>query len=206
MKTYRQLLEDIELVSGISRRSKSDDDIDEDEFRHGSGRTQNLGKIHKDYSLHKKWGDFYITHDKKNKVVGRIMNSGRGKNVDVHLLSIHPQHTKRKIGHSLAVAAYKHLHKTGHTVRSGTEQSVGGASVWQHLMKDPSTKRHVHAIRKRTDLGQASKLHTGDIWTSGSGETRRAGSRKGIRMHKYSSPAAERAEDVSLVLKPRGRK
>ena len=212
MKTYRQLLEDIELVSGIGRPTRYDMETSQDEFDYG--RKKNLGKIHKDYSLHKgEFGDFFIHHDESGKVVGHITNDAphKHKTLKVGLTTIDPKHTKKKIGHSLAVAAYKHLHKTGHTIHSGSEQSVGGASVWRELMKDPSTKRHVHAVHRpfggtHRSLGQASKLQTGDIWTSGSGETRTAGRRKGIRMHKYGSPESERAQDVQLVLKPKEKK
>jgi len=212
MKTYSQLLEDIELVSGHPRTTKSDMRTAQHDFEDDVEYRKPLGKIHKDYSLHRSGRNFYITHDPSGKVVGHIdteqhpMNSGNKKTIQIVQLNIDREYTKKKIGHSLAVAAYKHLHKTGHTIRSSSEQSVGGASVWRELMKDPSTKKHVSAVHqpyggRKRELGQASKLHTGDIWTSGSGEARTAGSRKGIRMHKYTSPQSERAQDVQLVLK-----
>lgn len=211
MKTYRQLLEDIELVSGIGRPTR--DDMRAIRSEHEFGHKKNLGKIHRDYSLHKVGGDFFIHHDKSKKVVGHIANETphKSKSLKVGLTAIHPDHTKKKIGHSLAVAAYKHLHgKHGYEIHSGGEQSVGGASIWRHLMKDPSTKQHVHAVHhpwggKRTELGQASKLHTGDIWTSGSREVRSKASSKGINMHPYKDynddPLRRKAYDTTLVLK-----
>ena len=208
MKTYRQLLEDIELRSGIGRATRDDMRATQDEF--DSTRKKNLGKIHKDYSLHKgEYGDFFIHHDKSKKVVGHISNETphKSKSLKVGLTSIDPKHTKKKIGHSLAVAAYKHLHgKHGYEIQSGNEQSVGGASIWRHLMKDPSTKNHVHAVHhpwdgKRTELGQASKLHTGDIWTSGSGEVRRKAASKGITMHPFKGYDNDPVYHRTLVLK-----
>lgn len=205
MKTYRQLLEDIELVPGLSRVSRSDTHAMQDEFDHS--HKKKLGKIHKDYSIHKSGGDFFITHDKSKKVVGHIANDAPPGKKELHVssLGIHPDHTKKKIGHSLAIAAYKHLHgKHGYEIHSGTEQSMGGASVWQHLMKDPKTSKHVHAIRntsfeKTKDLGRASKLHTGDIWQSGSGEARRKAASKGIKMHPYKG--FDDTYNTKLVLK-----
>jgi hypothetical protein len=208
MKTYCQLLEDIELVSGIRRDTRGELRSVHDQL---SGRsTKNLGKIHKDYSLHKSGQDFVITHDKSKKMVGLIAttahHNGKGKHLEVAATAVHPDHTKKKIGHSLAVAAYKHLHKQGYTIRSGNEQSPGGASIWHGLMNDPKTKKQVHAVHHpyhgtKTELGQANKLHTGDIWYSGSGPVRRKAASKGIRMHKYSSDATDKAMDTHLELR-----
>ena len=209
MKTYKQLLEDIELMSGIRRATRGDMNSAQDDFDYSSKK--NLGKIHKDYSLHKSGGDFFITHDSSKKVVGHISNQTprKSKHLEVEATAVHPDHTKKKIGHSLAVAAYKHLHKQGYTIKSGSEQSFGGKDVWfgKHgLMNDPKTKKHVHAVHhpyggKKTDLGQASKLHPGDIWQSGSGAVRRKAASKGIRMHKYSSDATDKAMDTHLELR-----
>lgn len=213
MKTFRQLLEDIELISGHPRTTKSDmRDIQRD-FEDDAEYRKPLGKIHKDYSLHRSGRNFHIRHDPSGKVVGHI-DTERGnpkKTVRILQLNIDKNHTKKKIGHSLAVAAYKHLHKTGHTIHSGEQQSVGGASVWRELMNDPSTKRHVHAVHspfdgKHRSLGQASKLKTRDIWSPGDRQARTAGRKKGIQMHKGWSSEAERARDVQLVLKPKGKK
>lgn len=209
MKTYRQLIEDIELVSGIGRPTRYDMKASQDEFTHS--RKKNLGKIHKDYSLHRgENGDFFIHHDKSKKVVGHISNDTphKHKTLKVGLTTIDPKHTKKKIGHSLAVAAYKHLHgKHGYEIQSGAEQSLGGASIWMHLMKDPSTKKHVHAVHqqygygKKTDLGPAHKLDSSKIWQSGSGETRRAAKRKGISLAPDDGYDHDPAYHTTLVLK-----
>jgi hypothetical protein len=224
MKTYRQLLEDIQLEPNISRLNRKDWKGIHDEFHSDieaarslpSLRMHKLGKIHKEYSIHRNHNgnDFFITHDKSKKVVGHIENDHvsdnpeTSKHLRVGFLAIHPHHSKKKIGHSLAVAAYKHLHgKHGYTIHSGIQQSMGGASVWQHLMKDPKTKKHVRAVVSRKgdedikDIGQASKMNPADIWTSGSGGVRRKAASKGIRMHDYSSPKATRAFGTQLILK-----
>lgn len=210
MKTYRQLLEDIEMISGVGHMNKHDVKAVQDEHDYDT-RKKNLGKIHKDYSIHKSsFGDFYITHDKSKKVVGHISNETptKRKHLKVGLVAIHKDHTKKKIGHSLAVAAYKHLHaKHGYTIHSDRQHSPGGASIWHHLMKDPKTSKHVRAVITRRmdghtkDIGQASKMNPADIWTSGSREMRRKAASKGIRMHKYMSPEAVRAFGTELVLK-----
>jgi hypothetical protein len=214
MKTYSQLLEDIELTSGIGRMGKDDIKAVQDEHNYDT-RKKNLGKIHKDYSIHRsQFGDFNIVHDKTKKVVGQIQNEtpGKRKHLKVGLVAIHKDHSKKKIGHSLAVAAYKHLHANhGYTIHSGREQSPGGASIWQHLMKDPKTSKHVRAVITRKmdgdtkDIGQASKMNPADIWTSGSREMRRKAASKGIRMHKHMSPEDVKAFGTQLVLKAKKR-
>ena len=213
MKRLKQLLEDIELVSGHPRTTKSDMRHAQQDFKDDAEYRKNLGKIHKDYSLHNSGRNYWITHDPSDKVVGHIDTepSGRAKTIKIAQLNIDKDHTKKKIGHSLAVAAYKHLHKTGHTIHSGEEQSVGGASVWRELMKDPETINHVHAVHSRyggrkKELGRAFHLDPADIWTSGSKEARTAARRKGINMHHYDTPDAEHALGVQLVLKPKDKK
>lgn len=216
MKTYSKLVEDIELVSGIGKQTGREierahnDAADPGPFG-PRNQLENHGKIHKDYSLHGSGRDFFIRHDKSKKIVGHIAGErpqgGHSRSVAIGIVRIHPEHTQKKIGHSLAVAAYKHLHKKGFDIHSGDQQSPGGASIWQRLMKDPSTRRHVHAIRPDErggmpkNLGQASKLHTGDIWVSGIGYVRNKAGTKGIRMHKYMTPKSDAAYRTTLVLK-----
>jgi hypothetical protein len=208
MKSFKQYIsEDIELVSDIGRTGKREIQDAQDEFTHS--RKKNLGKIHKDYSLHKSSGDFYITHDPSKKVVGHISNDTPHKNrqLQVGLTAISKHHTKKKIGHSLAVAAYKHIHGLGYTITSGREQSVGGASIWQSLMNDPEMRDHIHVIHhpyggRRRDLGRASDLHTGDIWTSGSNTARRKAKSKGIQLHPHKGHG-DSAYDTHLEIQPK---
>lgn len=212
MKSFKKYIsEDIELSSDIVRPKISDWKGTQSKFEKFK-KLKNLGKIHDDYSIYSHSGgrSFYIVHDRKNNVVGEITNNSRTPNhIEVGGLSVHKNHTKKKIGTSLAVAAYKHLHGLGYTIGSGGVQSIGGASVWQELMNDPEINKHVHALQhpfggKYTDvkdLGQASELDTGNIWASGSGEIRRAARSKGIVMRKYGSPESERAYSTQLILK-----
>jgi len=211
MKSFKQYIsEDIELVSDIGRTGKREIQDAQDEFTYG--RKKNLGKIHKDYSLHKSSGDFYITHDPSKKVVGHISNdtAHKSRQLQVGLTAIHKDHTKKKIGHSLAVAAYKHLHGLGYTIRSGHEQSFGGHDIWggkKGLMNDPEMRDHIHAIHHpyggtRRDLGRASDLHTGDIWTSGSNTARRKAKAKGIQLHPYEGHG-DSAYDTYLEIQPK---
>lgn len=196
MKTYTQLREDIYLsgAGGFGMRVVNRD----------KRNTENMGKIHKDYSLHryKKNDSFLITHDKTNKVVGKIHGNITGKKLEVSLLSVHPEHTKKRIGQSLAVAAYKHLHgKHGYTIHSDMNQSPGGASVWNTLRKDPETKRFVRAVRNGRDIGQASKIRTQQIWTSHNDSHREKAAKVGIRSSSTEGSTGRKIVGTTLVLK-----
>jgi hypothetical protein len=215
MKSFKQYIsEDIELLSGHPRTTKIDMEDAQMNFEDDAEYRKNLGKIHKDYSIHRADRNFWITHDPSGKVVGRIDTEpsyGNGsKTIQIAQLNIDKNHTRKKIGHSLPVAAYTHLWRNGYTIHAGDEQSVGAAKVWQDLINNPETRDHVHAIHDpyfapSKELGPAHRLSSGDIWTSGSGEARRAATRKGIRLHKYSTPEAERAQDVRLILRAKRR-
>lgn len=216
MKLFKHLLEDIELISGHPRTTKSDMQDAQMDFEDNAEFRKNLGKIHKDYSLHRSGRDFWITHDPSSKVVGKIDTepsdeSLGGKKLNIAQLNIDRKHTKKKIGHSLAVAAYKQLWRTGHTITSGGEHSMGSALAWMDLMSDPETQNHVHAVHgvhgeRVTQLGLAKDLNPADIWISGSREARTAARRKGIKMHDYYSSNVEKVQPVKLVLKPKVKK
>ena len=53
MKKFKQLLEDIELMSGLPRTTKRDMQHAQMEFEDNVEFRKNIGKIHKDYSLHR---------------------------------------------------------------------------------------------------------------------------------------------------------
>jgi predicted N-acetyltransferase YhbS len=154
---------------------------------------KNLGEFHPGYELHRHTyeestptrngvrkrhiHDFSIVHKSSNQVVGGFVGNGgkvsrksgfkegKGDDVSIINLHIHPTHSKKKIGASLPVQAYKHLHKLGHSVESGSLQSPGGAHVWNTLRKDPEVKKHVRYHDPFEGRSHAAhKLPTGEIW------------------------------------------
>jgi len=154
---------------------------------------KNLGEFHPNYELHRHSyeertptrdgvrkrhiHDYSIVHKPSNTVVGGFVGNGgkvsrksgfkegKGDDVSIINLHIHPTHSKKKIGASLPVQAYKHLHKLGHSVESGSLQSPGGAHVWNTLRKDPEVKKHVRYHDPFEGRSHAAhKLPTGEIW------------------------------------------
>jgi hypothetical protein len=211
MKSFKQYIteDDIDLVS-VSRGVHTALKKAAHEFKDTPKR--NLGEITPGYSIHKAGGDFFIRHDKSKKVVGYISNATphQSKNLGEEKIIIHPEHTAKVIGHSLPVAAYKHLWgHHGYEITSGYEHSLGGLKVWHNIIADPATSEHVHAIHhpyggKKTDLGLARKLPTSDIWSSDSAGMRRKARRKGVQVDKLAmigNTAINKASNVKLVLK-----
>ena len=154
---------------------------------------KNLGEFHPNYELHRHSyeertptrdgvrkrhiHDYSIVHKSSNQVVGGFVGNGgkvsrksgfkegKGDDVSIINLHVHPTHSKKKIGASLPVQAYKHLHKLGHSVESGSLQSPGGAHVWNTLRKDPEVKKHVRYHDPFEGRSHAAhKLPTGEIW------------------------------------------
>lgn len=154
---------------------------------------KNLGEFHPGYELHRHTyeegtptrngvrkrhiHDFSIVHKSSNQVVGGFdanggkisrksgFKEGKGDDLNIINLHVHPTHSKKKIGASLAVQAYKHLHKLGHSIESGSLQSPGGAHVWNTLRKDPEVKKHVRYHDPFEGRSHAAhKLPTGEIW------------------------------------------
>lgn len=121
---------------------------------------------------------FSIVHKKTKKKIGEIDASGgaidresgkfthgKGKALQIKYLGVNSKHSSKKVGTSLAVAAYKHLHSLGHSIKSDTLQTLGGASVWDTLRNHPDTKNHMMMHDERT--GKSAPAHTrqwGDIW------------------------------------------
>jgi predicted N-acetyltransferase YhbS len=90
---------------------------------------------------------------------------GRGKGLKIDWVHVQPEHGTKKVGVSLAAAAYKHLHKRGHSIKSDTKQSIGGANLWNSLRHDPETKHHTmfHDERNNKPIA-AHKVPEGEIW------------------------------------------
>jgi hypothetical protein len=218
MKSFKQYIteDDIELVSLRRTSIPRDLRISQNEFSYG--RKKNLGNIHPEYSLHKSGGDFFIRHDKSNSIVGHISNDAphKSRSLEVSMTAVHPDHTTKKIGHSLAFAAYKHLWNQGYTIKSGSEQSFGGHDVWggkKGLMNDPMTRKYVHAVStnrgRRSQLGLAYRLPASDIWTSDDYRTRRKAIARGIAIDstKRDGWSGDRkADGVHLELRPKKQK
>lgn len=140
-------------------------------WRHTHEKTDHKGNKH---HIH----EFSIVHKKTREKVGEILarggkinkktgehTDGTGKDMKITYLGIHDDHSAKKIGTSLAVAAYKHLHKRGHSIRSDTRQSVGGAHVWDTLRKDKDVRSHVRFHDERDNKAiPAHKLDYDSIW------------------------------------------
>ena len=153
---------------------------------------ENLGEIHPGYELHRHVSSvtgldrgkpvhvhqYSIVHKKSGDVAGEIDASagkihrktgehtrGTGKGLAIKWVGVHPEHSSKKAGTSLPIAAYKHLHKLGHSIKSDTTHSFGGANVWDRLRKDPDVKHHVkYHDEKDNKAVPAHKLDYGDIW------------------------------------------
>jgi predicted N-acetyltransferase YhbS len=154
---------------------------------------ENLGEIHPGYELHRHVSSFEhaqhpnkkvhshqysIVHKKSGDVAGEIDASagkisrktgeykrGTGKGLKIDWVHVQPEHSSKKVGTSLAVAAYKHLHKLGHSIKSDTRQSFGGAHVWDTLRKDKDVKHHVRFHDEKDNKAEpAHKLDYGAIW------------------------------------------
>jgi len=153
---------------------------------------RNLGEIHPGYELHQHvtsvTGDdgkpehhhqYSIVHKKSKEVAGAIdaaagkidpktgeFTSGTEKGLKVKWVGIHNSwHSSKKVGTSLPIAAYKHLHKLGYSIKSDSTQSRGGAILWNRLRNDPEIKRYVKFHDERDNRAvPAYNLNYGDIW------------------------------------------
>ena len=222
MKTYKELLEDIEVIGGGShyglakpkKGRKTDEDWRYTQDYYRENRNKNLGKIHPGYTLHKssssvfgdRNADYFIRHEKSKKVVGHIETQGSGKNIHIDMVKVHPEHNKKVVGRSLAAAAYEHLHKMGHNIHSGSEQSVGGASIWKGMMKNKRLSKHIDANvqsgfgSRGKKLGRASRLNPDKIWVT---HSRSISKKHGVQQHNWKKPEHDDALDTTLVLKGR---
>ena len=153
---------------------------------------ENLGEIHPGYELYRHISSHYgwdrgkrihahqysIVHKKSGDVAGEIDASagkidrktgehtrGKGKGLAIKWISGHPDHSSKNVGTSLPIAAYKHLHKLGHSIKSDTTHSFGAAKLWDILRNDPDVKHHVkYHDEKDNKAVPAHKLDYGDIW------------------------------------------
>ena len=155
---------------------------------------RNHGEIHPGYELHRHtvarratgrgedpvvhFHRYTIVHKKTKDVAGEIdatagkidrktgaHRPGTGKGVRIEWTNVHPDHSSKKVGKSLAVAAYKYLHGKGHSVKSDTRQSPGGAHIWDKIRHDPDVKHHVKFHDELDNRATpAHELSHGRIW------------------------------------------
>lgn len=151
---------------------------------------RNLGEIHPGYELHRhvvtthkygaRHGDpivhshrYTIVHKKSGDVAGEIdaeagkihrktgeHTPGTGKGLKIQWVGVHSDHSSKKVGKSLAIAAYKHLHGKGHSIKSDTRQSFGGAHVWDKLRHDPDVGHHVKFHDRLSHGKKPKSAHT----------------------------------------------
>jgi ribosomal protein S18 acetylase RimI-like enzyme len=141
-------------------------------WRHTTKMTDRKGNPHHQHQfsiVHKKTrekvGEIDAQGGRINRITGEHTPNTKGKGLRIQYVGIHPDHSASKIGTSLAVAAYKHLHSKGHSIKSDKLQSYGGASVWDKLRKDKDVGHHVmyHDERDVKPI-PAHTLSHGAIW------------------------------------------
>ena len=129
---------------------------------------KNLGEIHPGYDLHQHSIEietgkgralkhrFTIVHRASDDIVGEmhawggklhpkkgVVKGTKGKGLKVSYLEGHPEHSSKKIGVSLPVEMYRHLHKRGYAIQSDSVQSHGAANVWNTMRNDPELRKHM---------------------------------------------------------------
>lgn len=183
---------------------------------------RNLGEIHPGYELHRHvvtdsgYGSkhplvhshrYTIVHKKTKDVAGEIdahagkidrktgeHTPGTGKGLQIAWVGINSDHSSSKVGKSLAVAAYKHLHNKGHSIKSDKRQSYGGAHVWDQLRKDPDVKHHLKFHDELDNKASpAHELSYNDIW-----QEHRRGQESTLVLHAKPKKKAV-TEDIELI-------
>ena len=120
----------------------------------------------------------YIVHQPTQKIVGRIdamgwqRGSSRSKDprdfkdsLRVEGLDVDPRHREKRIGHSLAIAAYRMLHRAGHPIVSSSLHTFGGAKLWDRMRSDPELGARM-VLHNPTDMSirPARHLPSNLIW------------------------------------------
>jgi hypothetical protein len=190
---------------------------------------RNLGEIHPGYEMHVHkvavpHGDrtvmnhrYTIVHKKTKDVAGEIdatagkidrktgeHKPGIGKGLKIDWVGVHSDHSTGKVGKSLAVAAYKHLHSRGHSIKSDTRQSIGGAHLWDTLRRDRDVKDHVKFHDERDNKAYpAHKVSFDDIW-----QEHPSAQEKTLVLHAKlkprKKPVSEDIEMANLLVKSSG--
>ena len=185
---------------------------------------RNLGEIHPGYELHRHrmarrgigrgedpvvhFHRYTIVHKKSKDVAGEIdatagkinrktgeHRPGTGKGLKIEWLGVHSDHSSKKAGKSLAVAAYKHLHSKGHSIKSDVRQSYGGAHVWDKMRHDPDVKDHVKFHDQLDNKATpAHELSHGRIWKQD-----QSGQESTLVLHAKPKKKAVVSEDIELI-------
>lgn len=188
-KLRKAIREDIDLIPA---------DRFDGEERKFYGKSKNLGEFHPGYDLHHRSVGkhpikhvFSMVHKASGNVAGEMHAYGgklhpkmgvvlgtKGKGLKVSHLSVRANHREKKVGKSLAVEMYRHLHRRGHAIQSDTIQSHGAAHVWNTMRNDPELKKHmmIHDSGKPFS-GEVTRLETrahrrpeNHIWYQSAGE------------------------------------
>ena len=209
MKTYKELLEDIEVVSAADVPKATKKGWKDITSHFNRTKKTNLGEIHPGYTMHREDHDhgtsYYIHHTGSNQVVGHVSTGTQGKDVHIAGVDVHPHHTSKHIGASLPVEAYRHLHRNGYNVHADDRQSVGGAKIWHRMMRDPELSKHIQARQPSKKSQSAAKMDTRKIWGTHSPAVRsKMELRHGIRVDDSrfpNKPGAKRGIYTTLRLK-----
>ena len=102
-------------------------------------------------------GDMHAKGGKLHPTKG-VVPGAKGKGLKVTHLEVHPDHSSKKVGKSLAVEMYRHLHRRGHAIQSDAIQSHGAAHVWNTMRNDRELKKHMMIHSNREPL--RGELHT----------------------------------------------
>lgn len=101
------------------------------------------------------------------RTVASWLYKRQGKTVVITSLVVSPQFRKMHLGYSLPQATYKAITRDGYSLVSDEAQTLGGASVWQALRKDPETADRMDLYDPNAeDIQPAKDLPDDKIWST----------------------------------------
>ena len=101
------------------------------------------------------------------RTVASWLYKRQGKTVVITSLVVSPQFRKMHLGYSLPQATYKAITRDGYSLVSDEAQTLGGASVWQALRKDPETADRMDLYDPNAeDIQPAKDLPDEKIWST----------------------------------------
>ena len=127
-----------------------------------------IGRIGGDYTVYLSVGAhpigthlFLVTAGPTEKIVAYAAGALDGGVFKVDTTVAHPDYTFSKIGLSLPALLYKQI-ALQYTVQSSWQQTVGGASIWQRLVADPTNKVKVQSRDGKTRT--VGRMSSDKIW------------------------------------------